>query len=145
MENMNHKCISQRSVGGWLVVLSVTALALFRLQVWTSALGSSACTVDDVQVDSRLAGGGFYWWTTIVQVLLLLNLVLIALFSLVSLRSSRRSVVSDDACSAAAQVPGVGNLNLLGEEDLLTDNEEIHNGRFQFQSIAPTADGANSK
>jgi hypothetical protein len=145
MENMKTKFINQRIVGGWLIVLSVTALALFRLQVWTSALGSPACTVDDAHIDSRLLGTGYYWWTTVVQVLLLLSLVLITLSSLVSLRLSRRSIVSNDPCSDVAQVPGVAKLNPLGEEDLLTNEEEIHNGRFQFQSIAPTSDGVNSK
>jgi hypothetical protein len=145
MKNMKTKFISQRMVGGWLIVLSVTAMALFRLQVWTSALGSPGCTVNDAHIDSRLIGTGFYWWTTVVQVLLLLSLVLITLSSLVSLRLSRRSMVSNAPRSVVAQVPGVAKLNTSAEEDLLTNEEEIHNGRFQYQSIAPTSNGVNSK
>jgi hypothetical protein len=86
---MKDKHMRQRFFNGWLVFLSVSSLALFGLQLWTSALGSPSCLVHDANLDSRLAYDGFYWWTTIVQVLLLLGLVLVAMGSLVSLRLSK--------------------------------------------------------
>ena len=88
---MNNKHPRQRFINGGLVFLSVTSLALFGLQLWTSALGSPGCMMVDADTDSRLVGGGFYWWTTAVQAFLLLTLVLVALGTLFNLRSSRRS------------------------------------------------------
>jgi len=88
---MKNRYMRERFISGLLVILSVTSLALFGLQLWTSALGSPPSVVDDVKIDSRLLGGGFYWWTTLVQAFLLLTLVLMALGSLVSLRLTRRS------------------------------------------------------
>jgi len=88
---MNNKLMRQRFISGWLIGLNVAAMALLGLQLWTSALGSPASTVVDVNLDSRLAGGGFYWWTTIAQAFLLLTLVLSALGSWFSFRLSRRS------------------------------------------------------
>ena len=88
---MNTKYVRQRFVSGWLVILSVTALALLGLQFWTSTLGSPGCMLLDEHTDSRLVGGGFYWWTTIVQAFLLLNLAVSAVVLLFSFQLSRRS------------------------------------------------------
>jgi hypothetical protein len=87
---MKDKQMRQRFFFGGLVFLSVISLALFGLQLWTSALGSPSCLMYDANLDSRLADDGFYWWTTVVQALLLLGLILVAMGSLVSLRLSRQ-------------------------------------------------------
>jgi hypothetical protein len=115
---MKDKNMRQRFFSGWLVLLSVISLALFGLLLWTSALGSPSCLMDDANLDSRLAGGGFYWWTTMVQALLLLGLVLVAMGSLVSLRLSRqpeqaRRYLASQATSALfkpAYTVNAGNL-----------------------------------
>ncbi|MGO8838164.1 MAG: hypothetical protein ACLQAH_00970 [Limisphaerales bacterium] len=142
---MNNKYMSRRLINGFLVISSVTSLALLGLQFLTSALGSPASTAADMHMDSRLAGGGFYWWTTIVQACLVLTLVLTALLSLFSLRLSKRLAEADDACPGVLPVHEAGNLDPLREENLLTRKEEIRNGRFQFQTIAQTVHGANSQ
>lgn len=87
---MNKQLMRQRFTNGWLVVLSVTSMALLGLQFLTTALGSPGSTIEMRNFDSRLAGGGFYWWTDIVEGLLLLTLVIIALISMLNLRLSRR-------------------------------------------------------
>jgi len=87
---MNENLMRQRFISGLLVILSVTSMALLKLQFLTSALGSPASTTGAGNIDSRLAGGGFYWWTDIMQGLLLLNLLIVALISLFNLRLSRR-------------------------------------------------------
>ncbi|MGO9477435.1 MAG: hypothetical protein ACLP7I_05790 [Limisphaerales bacterium] len=142
---MNNKYMSRRLINGFLVISSVTSLALLGLQFLTSALGSPASTAVDTQMDTRLAGGGFYWWTTIVQAFLVLTLVQTALLSLFSLRLSKRSAEADDACPGVVPVHEAGNLDPLQEENLLTRKEEIRNERFQFQSIAQTIRGADSQ
>ena len=142
---MNKKYMSQRLINGFLVISSVTSLALLGLQFLTSALGSPTSTAVDMHMDSRLAGGGFYWWTTIVQAFLVLTLVLTALLSLFSLRLSKRPAEADDACPSVAPAHEPGSLDPLREENLLTRKEEIRDGKFQFQSIAQTIRGANSQ
>src|SRR5208283_2302099 len=94
---MNNKYMRQRFINGLLVILSVTSLALLWLQFLTSVLGSPKSTMDALEFNSRLTGGGFYWWTEIVQGFLVITLVLTALFSLLSLRLSRRSADAGDA------------------------------------------------
>ena len=88
---MKTKYMRQAFISGLLAILSVTSLALLRLQFLTSAVGGPAGKMDPLDLHSGLASGAAYWLPIFVQGFLLLTLVLTALFSLFSLQLSRRS------------------------------------------------------
>ena len=124
---MNDQQIRQKFIGGWQVSLSVISLALFGLQLWTSAMGSPSCVTDVVNKDLQLAAGGFYWWTTIVQGLLVLSLVSIAVGSLVSLRVARRPE-QVRCCSASSDANTLLVPRLHHEKVGAVSSQNISNG-----------------
>ena len=89
MKNMNNKYMRQRFISGLLVTLSVTSLALLRLQVWVSAAVSSKGAMDLPAMNSRFGGWAHYWWPDVVMACLFLTLTLTALAALFSLRLSK--------------------------------------------------------
>jgi len=88
---MKTKYMRPGFISGLLAILSLTSLALLRLQFLTSAVGRPAGQMDPLELHPGLAGGAAYWLPIFVQGFLLLTLVLTALFSLFSLQLSRRS------------------------------------------------------
>jgi hypothetical protein len=104
METMKNKYMNPRFISGLLVTLSLTSLALFRLQSWASILLSAKGPMDLADMDSRIGGWVYYSWPELVQASLILTLACTALFALFSLRLSPGQKRSGDLTDRTATV-----------------------------------------
>src|ERR1700690_2339226 len=104
MKNMKYKYMRQRFISGLLVTLSVTSLALLRLQVWVLTAVGSKNAMDLPDMNSRFGGWTYFWWPDMVQVSLLLTLTLTALAALVSLRLAKSQKTPSEVPDGTAAV-----------------------------------------
>ena len=106
MKNMDNLAMRQRLISGLLAALSVTSLALLRLQVWVSAVIGSRGGADSPEVNSHLMGWLYYSWLDVVEVSLVLSLALTAIVALLSLRLSKGLKAPSDVSDGATAVAG---------------------------------------
>ena len=111
MKNGNMR---QQFVSGLLVTLSLTSLALLRLQDWVLTAVGSKHALDLNGMDSRMGGWIYYSWPDMVQVALLLTLALITIIALLTLRSSTGQKPSGGVSDDEATVTHRPATNLYG-------------------------------
>jgi hypothetical protein len=104
MKNLKSKYLRQHFISGLLVTLSITSLALLKLQAWVLTVVGSKNPMDLPDANSLFGGWKYFWWPDMVQVALLLTLASITLIALFSLRLSTGQKAPGEASQRPATI-----------------------------------------